>query len=163
MKTYLKWLAPIIGALLSLPTWSQTVNLRCVGELTEVYVQQPTAVFTVEYFYELSPNLIVVHIGEKVQKMTRKDIEMKDDSEYFKHSGFYKIETNQFQYYEYLDAKSPFPIQSNQSFDINRLTGKWKMSEAFNESYPQRYVYSNQVKSRRIFGDCEPWSGKRKF
>jgi hypothetical protein len=163
MKTHFKWLTTTIFTLISLPIYAQTVALRCVGDLTEVYVNQPTAKFVVEYFYELSPNLIAVHIGERVQKMVRKDIDMKDDSEYFKHSGFYKFEKNQFQYYEYLDAKFPFPIESNQSFDINRLTGKWKLKESFNQNYPERSVYKGFVKSREIYGNCESWVNKPKF
>lgn len=139
------------------------INLHCVGELTETYVGQPTRTVTVERFYELSQNLVVQHWGATSTKRTRQEIEKKENDTGFKHSGYYKFEKNQIAYFEHLDAAFPFPIESDSSFQMNRQTGKWKASEIYDATHPERLVIDGSVISRKIYGDCEPWTNKGKF
>ena len=151
-----KYFASITLLLFSLPLSAQTISLRCVGQAVASGVEMPRNTYMVERFYELSPNLIVWHDGTETTTIKRDELP--------KHStqnqdlwGSYSFTVDHFSFRRYFDWYL-WAVESYETFDINRKTGVWKAFQSFNNKYPQRKPHSYEIN-----GECEPWSGKRKF
>lgn len=138
------------------PSHGQTVNLRCVGESVSSGINRPKNIKLVEIFYELSPNLIVWHEGTDTTTYKRDDLPKYTPNS--DHYGSYKFTNESFSYVQYYDSKVLWPIEFYETFEINRKTGYWKAHKAWDSKYPNRDPWSYS-----IIGECEPWSGKRKF
>lgn len=146
----------ILLILCSSSSLAQTVSLRCVGESVSSGVNRPKTIKVVEIFYELSPGSIVWHEG--TDTTTYKRDELPKFTPNSDHYGSYKFTNESFSYTQYYDSKLLWPIEFYETFEINRKTGYWKASKAWNSKYPSRDPWSYS-----IIGECEPWSGKQKF
>ena len=144
--------------LLSAPLAAQTVSLRCVGQAVASGVNMPRKTYTVERFYELSPNLIIWHDGVETTTVKREDLPKYSEKTKDELWGSYSFNADHFSFRRYFDSTLIFPVESYETFDINRKTAVWKAFQSFNNKYPQRKPHSAEIN-----GECEPWVAKRKF
>lgn len=144
--------------LIVLPLSAQTISLRCVGQAVASGVNMPRNTYMVERFYELSPNLIIWHDGVETTTVKREDLPKYSEKTKDDFWGSYNFNADHFSFRRYYDSNFIWPIESYETFDINRKTGVWKAYKSFNSKYPERKPHSAEIN-----GQCEPWVAKRKF
>ena len=113
-------------------TKEKSINLRCVGELTETFKGMEAKSYQIVRYYELSKDKVVEHMGAEIFETTRQQIEKAEDSSTKRSNGYYRYEQNQIIYNANTEWKMQAPsMVTYRYFSINRQNGRWSANEFY--------------------------------